>query len=250
MSDEITSGGSQIHRYEDHIPKGFEPAIGDGDNIEAISNHIEKYIGPIESVFHEVVSDKVHIDVHWVKPSAERPYHVLVTSGMSDKPMNVPEGAEDLAFAELFVLLPASWNINGESYELMEKVFSDQNTYWPVRWLKHIARFPHEYDSWIGPRHTFPNGEGAEPFAENTKLGCMFIFPSICLPSEFAQLKIDDSKVINFYSLYPIYKEEMDYKLRKGSDALLDKFEQFRVSNIIDVNRANTCVRKKFLGLF
>lgn len=47
-----------------------------------------------------------------------------------------------------------------------------------------------------------------------------------------------------------IYKEEMDYKLRKGSDALLDKFEQFRVSNIIDVNRVNTCVRKKFLGLF
>ncbi|WP_288883017.1 suppressor of fused domain protein [Pedobacter panaciterrae] len=250
MSDEITSGGSNVHRYENHIPKGFEPAIGDGDNIDAISNHIEKHVGKIESVFHEIVSDKVHIDVHWVKPTEHRPYHTLVTSGMSDKPMNVPEEADNLQYAELCVLLPSSWKINAESYALMEEVFSDENNYWPVRWLKSIARFPHEYDTWIGPYHTIPNGEKAEPFSENTKLGCMFVFPSNNLPSEFTQLEISENKVINFYSLYPTYKEEMNYKLNKGSDALLDKFREFRVSSVIDVNRINTCARKKFLGLW
>lgn len=45
----------------------IEPATGDGENIDAISNHIEKYIGKIDCVFHEIISDKVHIDVHWVK---------------------------------------------------------------------------------------------------------------------------------------------------------------------------------------
>jgi hypothetical protein len=250
MSEEITSGGSRIHRYENHISKEFEFAIGDGDNIEAISNHIEKHVGKIEFVFHEVISDQVHIDVHWVKPSSDRPYHTLITSGMSDKPMKVPQGAEDMAYAELCVLLPADWNINAESYALMEEVFSEENNYWPVRWLKKTARFPHEYDSWIGACHTLPNGEGADPFSENTKLGCMFICPSISLSPEFRQLKINDNKLINFYALYPIYKEEMNYKLNNGSDALLDKFEQFEVSDIININRVNACVRKKFLGLF
>lgn len=249
MSNEITSGGSNVHRYENHIPKGFEPASGDGENIDAISNHIEKHIGKITSVFHELVSDKVHIDIHWVKPSPDRPFHTLVTSGMSDKPMNVPNGVTDMEYAELLILLPPSWNISAEPYGLMEKAFGDENNYWPVRWLKHIARFPHEYDTWIGPNHTIPNGEHADPFSENTNLGCMFIYPSICLPSEFTQLKLNN-KLINFYALYPIYKEEMDYKLNNGADALLDKFEKYRISNIVDVNRVNTCTRKKFLGLW
>lgn len=249
MSTEITSGGSNVYRYEDHTPKGFELAIGDGENIDAISDHIEKHIGKIEFVFHEIVSDKVHIDVHWVKPGPDRPFHTLVTSGMSDKPMNVPQGVDSMEYAELCILLPPNWNINAESYALMEEVFSDENNYWPVRWLKHISRFPHEYNTWIGPRHTIPNGENADPFSANTKLGCMFIFPSICLPSEFTQLKLNH-KLIHFYSLYPIYKEEMDYKLNKGADALLDKFQHHKVSNIVDVNRTNTCAKKKFLGLW
>ena len=250
MSDEISPGGSHIHKYEDHVPKEFDPAIGDGENIEAISDHIEKYIGKIETVFHEIISDKVHIDVHWVKPSAEFPFHTLVTSGMSDKPMNVPEGLEYLQYAELCILLPADWKIGAESYELMTKVFEEESNYWPVRWLKQLARFPHEYDTWLGAYHTLPNGEDAEPYADNTKLGCMFLYPSIALPPEFRELTINEHKKINFYSLYPIYKEEMDYKLQKGGEAVLDKFEKYNVSNVVDIDRENTCTRKKFLGLW
>ena len=247
---EHSPSGDPIYRYDDVKPKEFTPAFGDGENIEAITEHIEKHVGKIETVFHEIVSDQVHIDVHWVKPTDKFPFHTLITSGMSDKPMKVPEGLEAHRFAELCVLLPDTWTIDGTNFILMEEAFKSENNYWPVRWLKIIARFPHEYDTWLGHGHTMPNGEAATPFADNTKLGCMLLLPSLYLGPHFFELKISEEKTIKFYCLYPLYKEEMEFKLKKGSDALLDKFEQFDVSDVIDVDRKNTCIKKGLFGLW
>jgi hypothetical protein len=246
---EFSPGGSAMYSYDDFKPKGFEMAVG-GENMEDISNHIEKYVGEIESVYHELISDKVHIDVHWVKPSAAYPFHVLVTSGMSDKPMTVPEGFEEYRYAELCVILPADWKLDSDLKESEPSPFDDEENYWPIRWLKLIARFPHEYDTWMGWGHTMPNGRTAEPFADNTKLGCMLLMPAIDLPEEFAQLEINEDKTIHFYALYPLYKEEMDYKLQEGTNALIEKFEEFGIRSIIDIDRPNTCKKKSFLGLF
>jgi hypothetical protein len=71
-----------------------------------IERHIEKHIGEISMVFHEMIADIVHIDIHQVPPGKDRPYWTLVTSGMSDLPMKTPEGAEDFAYAELMLCLP------------------------------------------------------------------------------------------------------------------------------------------------
>lgn len=104
--EEKSESGTPIYRYDDIEPKSFQPAFGDEQTIELVSNHIEKHLGKIETVFHEVVSDLVHIDIHWVKPSTEFPFNILVTSGMSDLPMNVPDGLEEHKYVELCVLLP------------------------------------------------------------------------------------------------------------------------------------------------
>lgn len=247
---EYSASGDPIYRYDDVKPKEFTPVIGDENSIELISEHIEKHIGKIEIVFHEIVSDLVHIDVHWVKPTEQFPFHTLVTSGMSDKPMMVPEGLEDHRYAELCILLPEDWQIDGTNFQTMEEAFKNENNYWPVPWLKVIARFPHEYDTWVGYGHTIPNGENAAPFADNTKLGCMILFPSLNLGNKFFTLKKSDNKTINFYCLYPLYKEEMDFKLKNGSDALLDRFEKYKVTDIVDINRKNVCTKKGLFGLW
>ena len=49
-------------------------------------------------VFHEIVSDVVHIDLLHVPPRRERPFHTLVTCGMSVRPMNVPQDAEEFRY--------------------------------------------------------------------------------------------------------------------------------------------------------
>lgn len=246
---EKSESGSPVYRYSEHQENKFTPATGDGESIDAISDHIEKHVGEIESVFHEIISDQVHIDVHWVKPTTEKPFHVLVTSGMSDKAMNVPAEIDAPRYLELCVLLPGDWKMGGKNGETMENVFSDENIYWPVRWLKTIARFPHSYNTWIGWGHTIPNGEEAEPFANSTKLGCMILLPSITLPVEFAELKTP-KKTINFLCLYPLYKEEMQFKLKHGSDKLLEKFERHAIYDIIDPKRKNVCQKKGLFGLW
>src|SRR5690606_33353617 len=118
--------------------------------IEEISNHIERYLGPVSSVFHELVSDTIHIDVHMVLPNEGCEDVRLVTSGMSDLPMSVPEDAGCPGFAELMVTLPAGWKLDQAS-------FQDENWYWPVRLLKSLARLPHKHATWLGFGHTVPN---------------------------------------------------------------------------------------------
>src|SRR5687768_14726391 len=130
MSDqEYSASGNPIYRHNRPDKQEPDHATGNESNIEAISAHIEKHIGPVDYVFHEIVSDLVHIDIHFVKPSEEFPYNVLVTSGMSDKAMNVPDEMEDFKHAELCMLLPANWSLGQDA-------FKDENHYWPVRWLK------------------------------------------------------------------------------------------------------------------
>lgn len=246
---EKSPSNDPVYRYENTQPKEFQPAFGDEQNIDAISHHIEKHIGKIDSVFHEIISDLVHIDIHWVKPNKSFPFHVLVTSGMSDKAMTVPPGLDEHKYAELCILLPSDWEINGDS-KLMEEGFNDERNYWPLRWLKVIARFPHQYDTWLGWGHTIPNGENAEPFADNTEMGCMLMMPSINLPPDFFELKINENKTIKFFGLYTLYREEMELKMAKGTDAILAKFEKYNVDNIVNINRPNTCIKKGFLGLW
>ncbi|MGM3262792.1 suppressor of fused domain protein, partial [Klebsiella pneumoniae] len=71
---------------------------------ESLGAHIERTIGPIEMVYHEVISDLVHVDVHWVKAGPNRPFHALVTTGMSALPMTTPANSGAAERAELIAL--------------------------------------------------------------------------------------------------------------------------------------------------
>jgi hypothetical protein len=235
----VSLSGAKIFRYTDgenewEAPQGEEC-------IEEISNHIEKHVGKINSVLHELISDTVHIDIHHVLPTTETPLHFLVTSGMSDLPMTVSKDPEELKYLELMIVLPGSWEISSEA-------FNEERCYWPIRQLKYLARFPHKYNSWFGYGHTIPNGNPAEPFAENTKLDGIILLTPSQVPSEFLNLKINDNKTIEFLVVFPLYPEEMELKLRKGSDALLNKLIENGIDDIVVIDRKN--VAKKRFGIF
>lgn len=229
---EESPSGQPIYRHEDR-ERDFEPAIGDEETIEAITAHVEKHIGGIDKVWHELISDLVHIDMHQVPPSDDRPFWTLVTTGMSDRPMNVPVGAEELAYAELMICLPPDWPVSQED-------FRDENNYWPIRLLKVLARLPHEYETWLGAGHTVPNGgDDPVPYADNNRFVCALMMPpGIALPTDVAVLDLPDRRRINFYAVWPLHQSEVDLKLNKGLDTLIDRFERQQVTELIDVNRA------------
>ncbi|MCB1233189.1 MAG: suppressor of fused domain protein [Verrucomicrobiae bacterium] len=236
MEEEKSESGAPIYRHKGR-EREFEFAIGDSDCIEAISDHIERYIGPISTVFHEVISDLVHIDIHIVEPTRERNFYTLVTSGMSDRPMTPPAPHSDLRFSELLICLPSTWPMG-------EKNWDDEKNYWPVRILKFLGRFPHEYDTWLWAQHTIPNGDPPAPLAENTKMSAMILLPPLTVSSEFWQLEIDPEKTIHFHAVIPLHEDELALKLREGTEALFDGFERDGVTELLEVARPSSLVRK------
>ena len=62
----------------------------------------------------------------------------------------------------------------------------------------------------------------AEDYAPNTRLNGAIILPSVTVPETSFHATIDAHKQIQFFSVVPSMVEEMDIKLRKGTDHLLD----------------------------
>ena len=240
---EYTEGGDPVYRHEDKGEREWTaPPISDIDQINLIEQHIEKYLGKIDNVFHEVLSDTIHIDVHVIPPTPERNIYTLITTGMSDLPMNMPDDdpdADEFKYAELLICLPPDWPFSKKDLEIID----GQDYAWPIHTLKFLARLPHVYNTFLAIGHTIPNGEPAEPIAEGVDFTGFIIIPPMLVSEDFYQLKISEDKTINFYAICPVYQQEMDLKLKKGADALFELFEQNRVSELVDVNRP--CVVKK-----
>ncbi len=213
---------------DDYVPP---PTMG-SLHLEAISEHIARHIGPIYSVFHEITSEIVHVDVHYVRPTTGRDYITLVTSGMSDLPMNVPAECVDFRYAELLINLPPDWPISKEAFE-------DENNFWPVRCLEWLARYPHREKTWLGWGHTWATGDPPAPLAPDVPFTSFLIELPLSAGPEFYRLEVAPAKTINFYALVPLYTEEMNVKLRKGTEHLEKLFDRHGIDDIVDVGRRN-----------
>jgi Suppressor of fused protein (SUFU) len=212
-------------------------------HLAEIEAHVQRYLGPVESVFHEIASDLIHLDVLFIPPGPNRDYQTLVTSGASDLVMRVPQGMERHNRAEVLISLPAGWPLDQQSLK-------NEDFYWPIRLLKYVGRFPHEYNTWMGWGHTIANGDRGERIANTNFTGVMLSAP-YWLGPEFFRLETSTADTICFYSLVPLYQEEIDLKLRMGAKALEELFDRFSIGQVVDIARAN--VAKKpgwFRGLF
>jgi Suppressor of fused protein (SUFU) len=239
MTDEERSGsGAPIWRHDEPA----EPVAGEQTGAwEAIEEHVERHIGPIDGVFHELVSPYVHLDILKVAPREERPWHTFVTCGMSAQAMNVPD-PEVPRYAELAISLPPFWPVDEQSWR-------DERHYWPVRLLKTLGRLPHEYDTWLGIGHTIPNGDPPQPYARGTKLCGALIAPPLQWPDGAEALEIEDGP-LHFYGVIPLHKDEMQLKLEQGVEALYDPFDEAGISELVDAERPSVLGRRKRFGLF
>ena len=226
---ERSPSGAPIFRHS-RKDRPFRAAVGDHDALQAIDDHIERYLGPVDFVFHELASDVVHVDLHVVPPTEERPYLMIVTSGMSDLAMTVPDGAEELRYAELMIALPADWPLDPESLK-------NERHYWPLRALKFLARLPHEHDTWLAWGHTIPNGDPPVPFAPNTELCGLLLLAPTTTAREFCELRVNDEKTVYFYAVFPLLRDEMDFKLEHGTEALLPYFGEVGLTENLDIAR-------------
>jgi hypothetical protein len=198
---------------------------GDSRLIQAMTRHVERHIGPVDFVFHESRSRLVHIDVHHVPPAEGRPFHALVTSGMAERAMTVPPGAEPFSYAELFLLLPTQWSLASP---------------WPIQLLRELARYPHEWGTWLGGGHTIQNGTSPEPYGGGVRFCATLLTHPVSLEAEVAKLALD-GRSIRLHQVVPLYREELQFALHYGVGALLARFAQYQMSDVVDPERRNVC---------
>jgi hypothetical protein len=177
---ERSESGAPIYRYDDR-ERVFELAESDPEALERIEEHLDTFLGSDRIVWHEIISDLVHIDVHIAGPTSERDFYTLVTTGMSDKPMNAP--APDLQYAEILICLPPDWQPPKQGEFLAPGTEDDNHA--PIRWLKYLARMPHEYGTWLGFGHTVPNGDPPAPFTSDTQLCCALLLEPVLFGEGF-----------------------------------------------------------------
>jgi len=233
---ERSESGNPIYRYQER-KKPFELAYTSSEDVELLEKHIGQHVGNADTVWHELISDLVHLDVHHIKPTVQRNVHTLVTTWMSDLAMNPPTGAEAFKYAELLITLPPEWPLTDDAFE-------DEANYWVMRLLKSLARFPHAFETWLWWGHTVPNGNPAEPYHNSTNFVGAILAPPITVAKDFLTLKCSPEKQVHFFSVIPLYQAEMDLKLKKGMDPLFDLFDKHGISEVVDVNRKNVAGKK------
>ncbi len=206
-----------------------EPEMYDEDEMLAVENHIEKYFGNFDSVYHEIVSPDIHVDIVMIPPRPGHNFYTLVTMGMGAHKMNVPKELEKGRWerAELLINLPPYWQ--------MDKL-DDERWYWPFRTLKSIARLPINENSWVAWGHTISLGAG-ETYAVNTELcGALLISPGD-FPTGSASTVLPSGDTVTFYQLVTLYAEEIDFKINNGAPKLLDLFIDDKTLNVTDIKR-------------
>jgi hypothetical protein len=228
-----------VVRWVHESERGSSVSVAEMDEEEAErwGEHLHEHLGGEATVYHELLSDTIHLDVLVYAATDERPYHVLITQGMSALPMTVPEGAEEHRFAELMVVLPRDWVMDGDEAD-------EERWYWPMRTLKLVARLPHLHDTWIGNGHTIPNGHPAEPYADGTQLCCVLTGLPTLFGEQFVKCEVADGKTVQLYALWPLYEDEMAFKLEHGSEALFEKLEQRQVTELFDVGRRSVLAKR------
>lgn len=227
---ELDPSDEDAREYIENCKNGVlpHPEMYEEEELDALEAHIDKFFGHSDHVFHEIASPDIHVDIFIVEPTAERNYYTLVTSGMGAHRMNVPKELAEykLERAEIVVYLPADWNISDH----------EEKNYWPLRWLKILARLPLEEDSWLGWGHSVPNGK---PFAENTQLSSVLLINPENVGEGAAVCQLPNGEEVNFYQMIPLYEEEVNFKIQNGAETLLGKMGE--ISAVVDIHRLNVC---------
>lgn len=193
--------------------------------------YIQEQFGAYDEVLHELLSSDIHLDVLVIPPTKEANYYKLVTMGMGAYSMNVPSELREfeLERAEFILYLPPTWDIHSVKEE----------DYWPIRYLKIMARLPLQCNTWFGVGHTISSNKQNEPFDASTDFCSMMLFNGTNIKYEPLDFRFKDGKKVNFYHLFPLYLEELLYKQKYGFDVLMDLFPDEDLIPIVNLERKN-----------
>ncbi|MFN8611183.1 MAG: suppressor of fused domain protein [Vulcanimicrobiota bacterium] len=192
---------------------------------QEILQYMQSQFGPVRSL-GEFKPD-IGVQIYAAGPGPDKV--TLFTVGLSNRAMTVPEGQDHYKYAELMIHLPPGWPLNRED-------FRNPANLWPIEWLRSMAQFPGDNNSWLGgPSTIVGNGEPPEPLGPNTLQSCLLLL-------EDGQIPLADGRKVVLYSMTPLYTEEKLLEEQTGLKTLLARFNEKQISNVVNPTRVNAGV--------
>lgn len=171
-------------------------------------------------------NDEFNFSIFQIK---QKNYQLIFTEGLANFPQPVDEVNKSLQKIELYFCLPDYWDIKIKS--------------WPVHWLNRIAQVPQKNKTWFGIGDTLPAGNPPQPVDEKFLAEYFILHEPVLLKEEL------NNSGFKWLAVIPIYKKEFEFKTQNSSTALVQKFEQHNITELVDVYRLPVG-RKKFMGIF
>ena len=142
------------------------------------------------------------------------PITILMTNGLSDYTMPVSEKWKGREHTELFFCLPTYWDTEDSE---------SPNFSWTYDWIFRLEQFVRERQTWFGPGHTIDCGNPPAAISPLMKEEHLIFLDPIFAVEEMKPLQTDE-KTIHFLSIVPIFGDELDYKMGKGTQKFVKKF--------------------------
>lgn len=169
-----------------------------------------------------------------IKAEIKSPVSILMTNGLSEFKMHVPEKMQGYEFNELYFCLPSYWDIRD---------LENPGMNWVFHWIQRLAKYVQEKQTWLGNGHTIDCGKDVRSLSETMKENHLFLSEPMLLEKELSPVEID-GKIIRFLSIIPIFEDEMDYKQGKGTAKLIQKLRNQGVSEKLDDYRSTVLKSK------
>ncbi len=182
----------------------------------AESKKIEEFLcenfGKIKTFFGDL-SDESGLKIAVSEPTDDMPYYKVFSVGMGANAMNVPKQYQKIApdRIELGFYLDKSWDV--------EKMATQMEFGWPIEILKKLSKYPFKTNSWLAHEHTLNN---QNPLCDYVDYTAMLLLSAISSKDFIPKCSIGIGKKVGFVIIYPIFKEEYEFKVKNSSLDLIN----------------------------
>jgi hypothetical protein len=189
-----------------------------------IKRHIENNLGEIKHTTYVDDDEFLPFYIYQIPKLDNEDFGVLITSGFSAMPLNVPNELQFIYnYLEFLITIPSDFPYPLENNK-------NHEYYWLIEKLIFFIHYIHREKTFFCHGHTYGNGNPPKPFTSTSDLsGFLFQFPFQGVPPYFCELIIPPIKNIHFLQIIPLYENEMFYALEKGDEELM---KQFSINNI------------------
>ena len=235
LNKELNSSKSSISLSDNIDLKPEEMSkennLGEMKISESYMKHLERSLGKLIEIYPQNTELGNQISILAFEGSK---FNALVTSGMRQEAMNVPEYLKGDAYAELVMFV-------SKEFDLSKQGMLEKENNWLLDALRELAIYPRVTASYLGWGHTVGNGEKREPYHSDTRLCGMLIYPPVMQDDMTFYTFKEENKTTYIYDVMPLYEEEMDFILNNSGDIYFSKSKESGVSQVIERNRKNVC---------